>query len=245
MHPELFSMGPVTVHNYGLLIALGLLAALFLMHRRAAQDGFPPRDKVFDLVFVVVLGGFLGARLFYVLQEWTGYQNHPLEIFQIWKGGLVYYGGVVAAYLVFFFYVRFVGLPFLAASDFLIPYIPLVHAFGRVGCFLNGCCYGKPCDLPWAVQFPFLPNAVHPTQIYEALMNFALFGLLVWFYPRRHFRGEVTSFYLILYSLGRFGIEFFRGDQPVAAFSLTLHQILSFLLMGFGIFLYGICRRFR
>lgn len=242
MAPEIFSLGPLTLHSYGLLIALGVLVSLYGMARRAKKFGFPPEERVFDLVFIVVLSGFLGARLFYVIQEWPWYRTHPFEIFQIWKGGLVYYGGMAASFIGFYLYVRFTRLPFGACADFVIPYIALTHAFGRVGCFLNGCCYGKVCHLPWAVRFPSLPEPVHPVQLYEAVFNFALFGLLSWFYPRRRFPGEVTLLYLVLYPVGRFLLEFLRGDQAFFLDSLTVHQLLSLGFIGIGIFLYGICR---
>lgn len=242
MYPEVISLSPLTLRSYGLLIAIGVFLSLFWMTRAARKFGFPPEEKVFDLVFVVVISGFLGARLFYVVQEWSWYRTHPLEVFQIWKGGLVYYGGMVASFIGFYCYVRLVRLPFLASSDFVIPYIALSHAFGRVGCFLNGCCYGKVCDFPWAVKFPSLPEPVHPTQLYEAVFNLALFGFLAWLYARRRFAGEVTFFYLIVYGVGRFLLEFFRGDQTPWFYSLTLHQVLSlgFILMGILFYFYEI-----
>lgn len=243
MFPEIASFGPFTLHSYGLLIAVGVFFCLFLMKRSARRYGFPPTEKVFDLVFVVVFSGFVGARFFYIVQEWSWYRSHPLEMIQIWKGGLVYYGGMAASLTGFFLYVKSARLPFLKTSDFTMPYIPFVHAFGRVGCFLNGCCYGKVCHLPWAVQFPLLPEPVHPTQLYEALFNLGLFGFLVWFYPRRRFPGENTSLYLILYPAGRFLLEFLRGDQPPWLFSLSLQQVLSFFFIWVGFLVYGICRR--
>lgn len=270
MFPEIVSLGPLTIHSYGLAIAMGVFLALVLMGRRARDTGFPPAEKVFDLVFVTLVSGFLGARFFYVLQEWNWYGSHPWDIFKIWEGGLVYYGGVIAAFAGFFLYVRSNRLSFLKTSDFVIPYIALVHAFGRVGCFLKGCCYGKPFSGPWAVKFPFLPAPFHPVQLYEAIFNLALFGFLVACQRRGQvlicdltvdgrrtsnvksrldplvgFPGAVTSLYLILYSAGRFVLEFFRGDQAPLVFSLTLQQVLSlaFFLAGAG--LYGICRRSR
>ena len=229
MYPEICRIGPLTLHSYGVLIALGLLLSLFLMDRIAKKSRVLNPQKVFDLVFVTVFSGFAGARVFYILQEWSWYQKHPLEILQIWKGGLVYYGGMVASFAGFFLYVRSKKLPFLRLSDFILPYIALTHAFGRVGCFLNGCCFGK---------------ANHPVQLYEALFNLTLFGFLAWLFPRRRFDGEITSLYLIFYPAGRFWLEGFRGDQAHWFFSLTLHQILSFMFMVVGIFLYyGIPRK--
>jgi phosphatidylglycerol:prolipoprotein diacylglycerol transferase len=242
MLPKICSLGPVTIHSYGLLIAGGVFLSIFLMTRDAQKYGFPPPEKIFDLVFVVVFAGFVGARLFYVIQEWPWYRQHPAEVLQIWKGGLVYYGGMITSFAAFFLYLGWSRLPLLATSDFVISYIPLAHAFGRIGCFLNGCCYGRPTSLPWGVQFPFLAGPVHPTQLYETLFNLGLFGFLVRFYPKRRFAGEVTALYLVTYSIGRFVLELYRGDQPLLFFGFTLHQLLSVIFIWVGMILYGVCR---
>lgn len=245
MFPEIASLGPFTLHTYGLTIALGVFLAVFWMTARARKNGFPPPEKVFDLVFVATLSGFIGARIFFVVQEGSWYLNHPLEIFEIWKGGLVYYGGMAASFIGFIVYVRLQKLPILRSCDFMMPFIALVHAFGRAGCFLNGCCYGKPCVLPWAVRFPALTGPLHPVQLYEALFNLALFAFLLRMDSRKHFAGEVTSFYLMLYAAGRFFLEFFRGGQAAVFFSFTLPQAMSLGFMGAGILLYGFCRSRR
>jgi phosphatidylglycerol:prolipoprotein diacylglycerol transferase len=231
VYPEIGSIGPLTLHSYGLLIALGVFLSLFLMGRAAARDGFPSHEKIFDLVFAVVFSGLLGARLFYVIQEWDWYRQHPFEIFQIWKGGLVYYGGMLLSFAGFFLYVRLVRLPFLASADFTIPFIALTHGFGRVGCFLTGCCFGR---------------GNHPVQLYEAFFNFGLaFFLIRHYLSKRRFTGEITALYLILYPAGRFVIEYFRGDQMPWLMSLTQQQVLSVIFILVGILLYGICRRPR
>lgn len=245
MLPELGAIGPFTIHSYGLAVAFGVFLATFFMTQSAKKAGFSPSEKVFDLVFVIVLSGFLGSRLFYVLMEWSWYHEHPLEIFQIWQGGLTYYGGMIASFIGFFVFVHWRHLPFFKTCDFVMPYISLAHAFGRIGCFLNGCCYGKLCPFPWAVHFPLVDGRVHPIQIYESLFNFGLFGFLVWFYPRRRFAGQITALYLILYPLGRFYLEFLRGDQPQIFVSLTLPQTMSLFFVGLGVLLYGVCRRRR
>lgn len=213
------------------------------MSRSARRSGFLAESEVFDLVLVVVMAGFVGARLFYVVQEWPWYQSQPIEILKIWKGGLVYYGGAAASLAALFIFVRRRGGSFLKTSDFVIPYIPLVHVFGRVGCFLNGCCYGKVCHLPWAVKFPSLAEPVHPIQLYEAAFNLVLFGILLRLGPEG--RGRTTALYLILYSLGRFFLEFLRGDQTPLLFSLTLQQVLSLVFLLAGASLYAISRRPR
>ena len=228
MHPELVRIGPFILHTYGVLIALGLFISARGMQALSQRTGFPDPDQIFDLLFVVVVAGFVGARIFYVLQEWDYYREHLLEIFAIWEGGLVYYGGVAGAVAGHFLYARSVGLPYPAAADFVVPFIALTHAFGRVGCFFAGCCYGK---------------SGIPVQLYEALFNFVLFGLLLWRYPHRRFPGEIFSLYLLFYPAGRFFFEFLRGDQIAWIFSLTLQQVLSFCFLLSGIALYGICRK--
>ena len=241
MWPEIASLGPFTIHSYGLLVALGVFAALFGMGRSARRTGFPPPSRVADLVFVAVFSGFLGARVFYVIQEWPFYRENPLAVFKIWEGGVIFSGGMIGAIAGLFLYSRTARTPFLASLDFTITYVPLVHAFGRVGCFLNGCCYGKPCDLPWAVQFPLLDRPVHPTQLYEAAFNLGLFGFLYWFYSRRRFTGQVTALYFLVYPAGRFFLEFLRADQPVIS-GLTLQQPLSLIFILGAAGLYEFCR---
>ena len=228
MYPKICSIGPFTIHSYGVLIAIGVFLSIFLMGRLARRLGFSPDGQIFDLVFIIVLSGFAGARIFYIIQEWGWYRNHPFEIIQIWKGGLVYYGGMVASFLGFFIYVRLKGLPFLKSADFMMPFIALTHAFGRVGCFLNGCCFGKDH---------------HPTQLYEAAFNLGLFLILIRTYARRQFDGQIVALYLIFYAVGRFVIEFFRGDQLPWLGPFTFHQILSFIFLFMGAMVYGICRK--
>lgn len=242
MHPEILSIGGITLHSYGLVIASGVFLAIFLMTQAAKKYGFPPHEKIFDMVFVVVLFGFLGSRLLYISQEWAWYREHPLEIFEIWKGGLTYYGGMIVAYLAFFFYVRLNRISFFKGTDFMMPYLSFVHGLGRIGCFLQGCCYGKESTLPWAVRFPQLPAPVHPTQLYEFLFNFGLAGFLIWYYPKRRFVGEITALYLIFYSTGRFLLEFLRGDQQPWLIFYTLPQVMSLGFLFIGMILYGIGR---
>ena len=243
MLPEIASFGPVTIHSYGFLIALGVLLALVLMSRTAARWGFPPPEKVFDLVFVTVFAGFVGARVLYVIQQWSFYRDHWLDVFKIWEGGLIFSGGMLGSFLGLYFYSRKYRLSFLNSCDLAVTFIPLVHAFGRVGCFLNGCCYGRPCELAWAVQYPFLTERVHPVQIYEAVFNLGLFGFLISLYPKRRFAGEITSLYFIIYSAIRFLLEYWRGDQQVLFFSLTGQQITVGLFLLAGMVLYALSRR--
>ena len=228
MYPELFRAGPFVIHAYGVVIALGLFVSAWGMTALARKSGFPPADKVLDLLFVVAVAGFLGARIFYVIQESDYYRTHPLEILKIWEGGLVYYGGVLGSIAGHFLYVRRARLPYFEACDFVVPFTALTHAFGRIGCFFAGCCYGK--------------NGI-PVQLFESAFNFLLFGFLLWRYLRRQFPGEIFALYLLGYSVGRFFFEFLRGDQILWSFSLTLQQLISIGFMVSGLALYGICRK--
>ncbi len=218
MHPILFSFGPVTVYTYGLMIAIGFLAATLLTVRFAKEEGIEA-EVIYDLAFWIILGAVLGARTLYVLIEYEHYLSHPLEIIQVWKGGLVFFGGLIGggtAALIFF---RKYRLNPWRMGDMLAPSIALGHSFGRIGCLMAGCCYGAQCDLPWAVTFTDshslapLGMPLHPTQIYSALMNFSIFGLLLLLRRRTLFAGQIFLVYLLLYSVGRFIVEIFRGDE--------------------------------
>ncbi len=229
MKPILFEFGSFHLYSYGLMVAAGVLAALFLMLRLARREGFPNANQVYDLIFVTILTGFLGARVLYVLQNFSWYAAHPVEIIAIWEGGLVFYGGMAGALIGVIVFSKLKGLSVLRVFDFLMPFVAFAHAFGRIGCFLNGCCYGKFCELPWAVTFPHLDHPVHPTQLYEALFNFALFFFLYSRYIRQHATGEIMGLYFAGYAVGRFAIEFWRGDNPLW-YGLTLNQWGSLLV---------------
>ena len=231
MKPILFSFGAIHLYSYGLSIAIGVLLALFLMKRRAVKEGFPGPDDVFDMAFAVLVWGFLGARLFYVIQNFSYYVIEPLKIFAVWEGGLIFYGGAITAFLGFWLMARKKKWPFWKTLDFLVPYGALTHAFGRIGCFLNGCCYGKACELPWAVRFPELSYAVHPTQLYEALYDIVLFAFLIKRRKRARFEGEIGLLYFLLYGMGRYMIEFVR-EPGWMWMGLTSNQWLSVAIMA-------------
>jgi phosphatidylglycerol:prolipoprotein diacylglycerol transferase len=243
MMPVLGAFGPVKIYSFGLMIALGVLLSVRIMENMARRDGFPPSGQdVTDLVFTTVLCGFAGARLTYVIQEWAWYFRHPLEIFAVWEGGLIYYGGAIAALAGLVVFMKLRGIPLLKGFDFIIPGGVITHAFGRVGCFLNGCCYGTPCRFPWAVVFPGTGEAVHPTQLYEALFNLCLFLFLFLRYFRRLFDGEILCLYFVFYGAGRFALEFLREGNP-AAFGATWNQWISAaMVLGFLGF-YGVLFR--
>ncbi|HOX01682.1 MAG TPA: prolipoprotein diacylglyceryl transferase [Candidatus Paceibacterota bacterium] len=249
MHRIAFELGPVTVTWYGLLVTAGFLAGLLNARRRAPRAGLSG-DTVMDLGFWLMIGAMLGGRLYYVAANWSDYYAHqPMrEILMIHHGGLVFHGGLIGAVLAGYLYVRRRGLPFWNLADVLAPGIALGHAIGRVGCWINGCCYGIPTQMPWAIHYPpdyGVPGeGVHPVQLYEAFLDFALFVLLArWFGSRRQ-TGRIFAWYLALYGLVRFGIEFLRGDSPVRWLpaGLTAAQGVSLLLVAAGLILLAIRR---
>lgn len=222
------------IYWYGLLVAAGFVAALLYWRAMARRLGLPQGIES-DLALMVMLCGILGARALYVAANWSHYAAHPSEILRIDQGGLIFYGGLLAAGagVIGMAYVK--KLPLWKLGDFTVSALPLGHAFGRIGCLLNGCCYGAPCDLPWAVHTADAWR--HPVQGYEALFNLALFlalrHLLLKPSPRQ---GRVVATYLIGYGSWRFAIEFLRGDPRMAAWAgLDAAQILSLALVTVGL----------
>ncbi|MFA6600940.1 MAG: prolipoprotein diacylglyceryl transferase [Candidatus Omnitrophota bacterium] len=244
MMPVLFSFGPFHIYSFGLLVASGIVVSLALMEHSARRDGFPPNVRdVFDLAFVAVAAGFIGARAFYVIQEFAWYQGHPLEALAVWQGGLIFYGGVPTVLVSLVVFMKRRGIPFLRGLDFLLPYGVLTHAFGRIGCFLNGCCYGKECHLPWAVPLSGSPGvSVHPSQLYEAAFNFAIFFLLRRRYRSQRFPGEILCLYFLIYPIGRGLLEMTR-DGMTAWGPLTSNQWTSAGIFLLAALCYGFLSR--
>lgn len=221
MHPIAFEWGGLTIHWYGVMVALGFLAGLWTASRRAPRTGIAA-EQILDLGPWLIVGAILGARALYVISYWReSFAGQPLwEIFAIWRGGLVYYGGLIGASLACILYVRRKKLLLWRVADILAPSVALGYVFGRMGCLLNGCCYGRACALPWAIQFPpgnpLNPPAypVHPTEVYESLLNLGFYAALAWLYRRKQFDGQVFAVYLVGYALLRSLVELFRGDYP-------------------------------
>ena len=188
MYPILLKIGSITVYSYGFMLALGVGVSLILIMRKARKEGID-EEAVLDLTIITVLSGLIGARLFYVFfYDWEYYRLNPLQILDFRNEGLVWYGAFILGAAAALLYVRIKRLSFWRTFDLFAPYLALGYAFGRIGCFLNGCCFGTPTDLPWGVVFPGL-DAVprHPAQLYSTLLSLGLFAFLLWLYPRRRF----------------------------------------------------------
>ena len=241
MHKIAFELGPLTVHWYGVLVAAGFLAGLWTASRRGVRDGIAG-ETVVDIGPWLIAGAIVGARMLYVLSYWREeFAPKPWwEIFMLRRGGLVFYGGLVGSSLACIWFTRVKKLPLWKVADILAPSIALGQAFGRLGCLMTGCCYGRPTALPWAIHFPKDDGSkglgVHPTQIYESLIDLCLYAALAWLYRRKKFDGQVFAAYLICYAALRSFVEFFRGDYPVlyGGFATPAH------LASVGIFAAGV-----
>ena len=247
-----FHLGPLTIHWYGVLVAIGFLFGLWNASRRAPRDGIAP-EKVLDLGPWLIIGTIIGARLFYVLGHWESeFAKEPFwEVFKVHKGGLVFYGGLIGASLLTLAYMLVKKLPVWKFADVLAPSIALGYFFGRFGCLMNGCCYGRPSSVPWAIKFPEGHETgglhVHPTQIYESLLSLALFGGLAWLYRRKRFDGQVFATYLMCYAVLRSIVEIFRGDYPAYYFGghVTPAHLISVVIFGAGLVLFAVLSRQR
>lgn len=219
MHPILFQFGNFHVYAYGFFVVVGFCVAAVLSALKIRKSDIKlPLENVADLFFYTVLSAFLGSRILFILINFDVYRQHPLQMFKIWEGGLVFYGGLIPAAAVAFGYMRWRRLPTWKLADLISPLIALGLSFGRIGCFFAGCCYGRETSLPWAVVFKN-PNSLarlnvplHPTQLYDAANGLAIFLFLSWMSKRKTFDGQIFWLFVLLYSVTRFFIEIFRGD---------------------------------
>lgn len=239
MRPELFQLGPFTIHTYTVLVDLGILVGVYIAYREAMRVGFDS-DSFFDLAAWVVFAAIVGSRLYHVLFiDWNYYAADWLRIFRLWEGGFVFQGaffGGLAAGLVYLWRRK---LSFWVAADFTALGLVFGHAIGRVGCFFGGCCYGGLCDLPWGVVFPNLGiGPRHPTQLYEGLANLAIFGILFAFRKNKPFNGFLFLLYVMLYSATRFSIEFLRGDPSQMIGSLRVAQAVAAMTCAIAFLLF-------
>ncbi|MFA5113411.1 MAG: prolipoprotein diacylglyceryl transferase [Candidatus Margulisiibacteriota bacterium] len=242
MHPVIWQAGGFTLHAYGLMVALGLGIGVALIAYFAWRYEKIAPETILDLALYCILGGIAGARLLYVAGQWEYFAEHPLEIVMLQNGGLVFLGSFLVGIPLLAFLVKKRKLSLLKVLDATAPGISLGYAIGRLGCFLNGCCFGLPTDLPWGLVFPagslaaqYCPGVrVHPTQLYSSLLMLLVFAVTALLYRRKRFDGEIASWWFILYALYRFTVEAFRFS-PFHWLSLTPVQWLVLPLFLFGI----------
>jgi phosphatidylglycerol:prolipoprotein diacylglycerol transferase len=217
VHPVLFKIFGFEIRSWGVLLVIGALVGMWLAVRRARRFGIEPAGAM-DMTWLLLIAGVIGARLGWVLQDLPYYVDRPAEIFHLRAGGMTSYGGVAGAALALAFWCRRAGVPFLVALDWLAAPGLVVNAIGRIGCFLNGCCYGSACDLPWAVtvhpEDGGQPYLGHPAQLYDTALSLLAALLLLW-YERRTSeappRGRLTALFLIAYGGSRIVLELFRA----------------------------------
>lgn len=254
MHPILFELGPweiwghiigpLSIRYYGLMYAIGITCAVFLIRREVLRRHIPfSEDQVVNFVLFSVIGGILGARLYYVGFNWASYRDNLWEIVKIWHGGLAIHGGVIGGALTGWWYVRRYRLTFWTMADIAAPALILAQALGRFGNFMNGDAHGLPTDKPWGMVFPptsiagyeFPGQPLHPVMLYELVINLGIFGLLWGIRKRPWKEGFLFCLYALLYSVGRFIVSGFRADSlmlslgPLGSFRMA--RVISVMII--------------
>ena len=261
MFPILLKIGPLTIHTYGFLMAVGVALGLWFIYVQAKKAGMDA-NRIMDAAFYTIIVSLLGAKLLLFLSNISYYISFPRELFSLARSGGVFQGGLLfgTAYALWYFHRK--KIPTWKTADLIAPALALGHGFGRIGCFSAGCCYGSECAAPWAVVFHnkyaadltgvHLDRPMHPVQLYEAVLNFINFAVLFVILKRKKFDGQVFSFYIINYSVIRFFTEYFRGDHgdniyfirgASALSSLTLPQLACVLGLIAGLVLLVVLKR--
>ena len=257
MHPIFIQIGDFAIRWFGVMMATGFLVAFFNMNYQAKREGIN-QQIISDMLIWILVGGLVGARVAYVIANWsTEFSAHPLSMFALQRGGLIYYGGLIGGIISSFIYVKMKKQPALPIADVAATSLPIGQAFGRVGCFLNGCCYGKVTEAPIGVEYPINSSpwieqvnnkliqsssqctlSVHPVQLYEACFSIVIFLSLVFVLRKQKFAGITASCYLLFYGVLRFVMEFFRGDERQKFAKITTAQGISLLIVAGGVVLF-------
>ncbi len=260
MYPVLFKFWIFEFHTYTVLMAGAFLLGVYLFFRRNERLAEPYNVTPMGALWLFV-GILAGSKIYYVLE----YKEAAdlLSVARFWEGGLVSYGGIIGGTVTAIAYLLYKRAPVLPVADLVVSYVPLCHAIGRLGCFFNGCCWGKPTNLPWGVVYPhdsalhrylfheqvaagLIPadaahaHAVHPTQLYESLGLFVTYLILCYLYPRRKHDGGILLIYPVFYGALRFAVEFFRADpaHDFPGLQMRLSQGISLGLVIVGLIVY-------
>lgn len=246
MLPTLFSIGPITVYSYGLFLAIGFLVATYVIWKKALEANFE-EEEIFDAVFLVTAAGLVGARLYYIILHWPAFKFNFAKWFLVTRyPGLAVHGALLFGFLALYRLAKKRKWSFWTVADFSVLGLTLGQVIGRIGCFLNGCCWGVTTNFLLGVKFPGSLHRRHPTQLYEAFLLVFVFWLLNRVYQRYRFfswykgkkdeaqPGLTMSLYLILYGLVRFLIEFLRDDSVYWG-RFKSGQILSLLIVVLGV----------
>lgn len=236
MHPVLFKFGPIEIRFYGLMYVVAILVASWLIRKEVKRKAISLNDDdVMNFIIWAVVGGVLGARLYYVVFNLDYYLSNLVEIPAVWHGGLAIHGGMIGGIFAAWLYLKRKSVAFWRMADSVAPALILGQAFGRFGNFMNGDAHGRPTDMPWGIVFPpesiagteFPGIPLHPTMLYELVINFGIF-LFLWLYlkEREHKDGFIFASYIVLYSTGRFIVEHFRADSLMFG-SIRAAQMVS------------------
>lgn len=248
MHPEVLHLGVLHLRSYGLMMAIAFVVGTFLSLREARRLGLD-EDKVVNVILITLIASVFGARMLYVLEHLGEFRREWTSALALWQGGLTLYGGIAAGTFAGLVASRRMGLPVWITADALTPSLALGTMFGRIGCFLNGCCYGRPTNLPWGVVFPhdsfayleFGDQPVHPSQLYNALAGLLLFALLQ--LTRRRFRvpGVLFWTFIVLFAIVRIPIDMTRTYEADAVLMrIGLADVTESQLMSAGMILFGV-----
>ncbi|MCK4668072.1 prolipoprotein diacylglyceryl transferase [Candidatus Dependentiae bacterium] len=244
MHRILFEIGQLKIYSYGFLVAMGFFIGFLLALKKAKKDNLD-EDAMYSIIILIIVSALIGGRVFYIILNWKHFLADP-KVYIFSREGFVFLGGFVFGVIAAIIFAVIKKIPVWKLADTLAPSIAFGHGIGRLGCFLNGCCYGKPGGGFLSMVFPadsiagyFHPyEGLIPTQLISSLGNFIIFIILTMIYRKKTFDGQVFFMYFIIYSMFRFVIEFFRGDYSSIQyyiFNLTISQITGFFLLAFGL----------
>ncbi|MGH7725205.1 MAG: prolipoprotein diacylglyceryl transferase [Candidatus Eiseniibacteriota bacterium] len=256
MYPEIFSFGPFHIRSFGLMLALAFGVGAWLALREGRKRGLDD-TKLVNLILVILVSSMIGARAFYVLTHLSEFASDPLATLRVWEGGLTLYGGLALGTIAGFLYMAKVGLPMGITADTLAPSVALGAGIARIGCFLNGCCFGLPGHAPWCMRFPsssppdlqFPGELLHPSQLYNALAGIALYFVLLWLKPRLKGPGQLWWAFVVLFALVRIPIDATRYYEPsatvftLAGLRVTDSEILGFAMLVVGVVLFVLAGR--
>lgn len=247
MHPVLIKIFGIPVYSFGFFVALGFLVATFSAVEIGKKYKINSND-ILDLTTWILIAGIVGARLLYIVVEFDYYMANPKELLMLHHGGLVYYGGLIGAVFALIYFFKSKPYSPVLMGDIIAASIPIGQMFGRIGCFLNGCCFGTPSLCSIRVTYPMnsIPfihykefQPIHPVQLYESLGSGIIFLILVTITENKKFNGQIIALYGVLYGILRFSLEFFRGDVEIYWYSLSMSQYISIAIFLSSILIYG------
>jgi phosphatidylglycerol:prolipoprotein diacylglycerol transferase len=232
-----YKIGPITIYSWGTFVALGFLVGILLAMRWAKKENIDP-DHVLNVSVWSIISSIIGARIVYVIKYWNSYKSNPISMLHLWDGGLIFFGGFLVALSVVLLYLWRYKISYWKFLDIIAPSVAIGSAIGRIGCFLNGCCYGYETPLLWGVKFPNLFGYRHATEIYYTVAFIIVFIYLLYIKRFKSFEGEVTTKFFIYYPFAFFIVEIFR-DNPRILWHFTGSQIVSLVLIIFGLYTYN------